>query len=106
MTIKSLNDEFRAGILTGDIGHNKVVLTRGVQVYDINEVLLLVANYTEFTNDNDPYQEHDMGDFKIDAKSIFWKIDYYDLTMTYLSEDPSDPTKTIRVLTIMLAEEL
>ena len=39
------------------------------------------------------------------AASIFWKIDYYDAACEFGSEDPADPTKTTRVLTIMLAEE-
>ena len=55
---------------------------------------------------NDPYNEHDFGAFSQEGVGkIFWKIDYYDAAMKYGSEDPADPTKTTRVLTIMLASE-
>jgi len=40
-----------------------------------------------------------------DGEKIFWKIDYYDRSLTKGSEDPSDSTRTTRVLTIMLASE-
>ena len=50
------------------------------------------------------------GSFEHDDHKIFWKIDYYDRASFGTghdmgSEDPSDPAKTLRVLTIMLASE-
>lgn len=60
---------------------------------------------TAFDADNDPYDEHDFGSFKIIDQRMFWKIDYYGETMDVGSNDPADPAQTTRVLTIMLAEE-
>jgi hypothetical protein len=65
-----------------------------------------VETFDRFTPDNDPHGEHDFGSFEIDgAGRVFWKIDYYDKALEYGSEDPSDPSQTTRVLTIMLATE-
>ena len=64
-----------------------------------------VATFSELTADNDPHGEHDFGSFEIAGRKFFWKIDAYDAKMEFGSEDPSDPVKTTRVLTIMLAEE-
>ena len=36
---------------------------------------------------------------------MFFKIDYYDKTLTYHSPDAADPNVTERVITIMLADE-
>jgi Protein of unknown function (DUF3768) len=63
-----------------------------------------------FTEDNDPHGEHDFGSLDYEGKRIFWKVDYYDRASFGTgrdmgSEDPSDPAKTLRVLTIMLASE-
>ena len=49
--------------------------------------------------------EHDFGKVTYDGIECFWKIDYYDTTLTHLSPDPSDPVVTERVLTIMLTSE-
>ncbi len=71
----------------------------------IRKILFAVKTYDAFTKDNDPYKEHNFGSDEIDGARIFWKIDYYDQTLSVHSPDPSDPTVTERVLTIMLAEE-
>jgi hypothetical protein len=64
-----------------------------------------VETFDNFTPDNDPHSERDFGAFEHNGEKSFWKIDYYDATLTYGSEDPSDPKQTVRVLTIMLASE-
>jgi hypothetical protein len=101
--IRVLNDNFRTTFIGG-----QVVMTAGVSELPIDvkaKALLTVKTFKEFTNDNDPHQEHDFGSFEIIDQKLFWKIDYYDPNCEYGSEDPSDPAKTTRVLTIMLAEE-
>ena len=50
-------------------------------------------------------KEHDFGAFEDEGDRFFWKIDYYDLTLTVGSADPADPAQTARVLTLMLADE-
>jgi hypothetical protein len=52
-----------------------------------------------------PYAEHDFGSFELADYKFFWKIDYYDLRCESGSVDPSDPKRTTRVLTVMLASE-
>jgi uncharacterized protein DUF3768 len=64
-----------------------------------------VRDFDTFTEENDPYGEHDFGALDFDGKRFFWKIDYYDTNLQYRSEDPADTEKTDRVLTIMLADE-
>jgi hypothetical protein len=49
--------------------------------------------------------EHDFGNFEVGAVTYFFKVDYYAPDMEGGSEDPADPEKTTRVLTIMRADE-
>jgi Protein of unknown function (DUF3768) len=101
--IRVLNDNFRTTFIGG-----QVVMTHGVSELPMDvkaEVLLAVRSFSNFTGDNDPYGEHDFGFFAVAGDTFYWKIDYYDLECRYGSENPADPEKTTRVLTIMLAAE-
>ena len=101
--IRALNDRLRKSLTGG-----RVVMTSGVSALpdDVRaRAIELTRTFGEFTPDNDPYNEHDFGSFEIDGQKFFFKHDYCDKSMRYGSEDPTDPEKTTRVLTIMLAEE-
>jgi hypothetical protein len=101
--IRALNDAFRRTFIGG-----KVMMTAGIAALpDAAQAAVLdeVRKFDAFTADNDPHGEHDFGSFEVDGRKIFWKIDYYDAAMEFGSEDPADPAKTTRVLTIMLASE-
>ncbi|MBT5303668.1 MAG: DUF3768 domain-containing protein [Candidatus Scalindua sp.] len=72
---------------------------------DQSQIREKVELFNDFSEGNDPYGEHDFGAIDHDGEKIYWKIDYYDPDMVHGSEDPSDPSQTARVLTIMLANE-
>ena len=115
--IAALNDLLRKGGFGGTVYFTSGVRERG-QAFAI-DALRAVREFADFTPDNDPYGEHDFGAVLVPEKlrrpvqaasagrlrKVFWKIDYYAPGLTQGSEDPSDPGKTARVLTIMLAEE-
>lgn len=103
--ISDLNDAFRKA---GPGVSGQWVMTRGVADLGPDFTLLAmraVREFDGFTADNDPYGEHDFGSLNVGGQHLFWKIDYYDPTMTYGSEDPAVPALTWRVLTLMLASE-
>ena len=84
------------------------MITCGVAALGPEAVARIVKTITvfdDFCHANDPYGEHDFGSFKADGAVIFFKIDYFDKALAYHSPDPSDPSVTERVITIMLAEE-
>ncbi len=101
--IRELNDAFRTTMSGG-----RVMMTAGVDALpsDVKAMVIRrVATFSDFTADNDPHSEHDFGSFALAGLKFFFKIDYFDAAMEFGSEDPADPAKTTRVLTIMLAEE-
>lgn len=86
----------------------QINITRGIaflEADDRAEIMDKVRTFDNFSEDNDPYGERDFGSFDHKGNKIFWKIEYYGLDMETGSENPADPSKTKRVLTIMLAEE-
>ena len=101
--IAALNDAFRSTFRGG-----QVVTTASVdELPDCVKAtaLQMVATFADFTDADDPHGEHDFGSFELVNRKFFWKIDYYDKELQYGSEDPADPDKTTRVLTLMLAED-
>jgi Protein of unknown function (DUF3768) len=101
--IRTLNDELRR-----NLPNCHAVITNGVAALGpeaVARIVKTIAVYDDFCHANDPYGEHDFGSFKADGVVIFFKIDYYDKALAAHSPDPSDPSVTERVITIMLAAE-
>jgi Protein of unknown function (DUF3768) len=101
--IRALNDELRQNFATGTALMTAGVAALGAEA--VARIVKTIAVYDDFCHANDPYEEHDFGSFEADGHKIFFKIDYYDKSRSCHSEDPSDPSVTERVITIMLAEE-
>ena len=101
--IRELNDQLRCKGIGG-----RIVITRGIEALGadgVRNVLSAVAGFDEFTEDNDPWGEHDCAVLTVNGRRVIFKIDYFDRDLRWHSPDASDPTVTERVLTIMLSEE-
>ena len=102
--IAKLNDLARTAMGVG----GRLIQTEGISGLDPadqSRIREKVETFDDFTWRNDPYGERDFGAFDYEGQRIFWKIDYYDSNLEFGSDHPEDPGKTVRVLTIMLAEE-
>jgi len=44
---------------------------------DLPLILTKVKEFSKFTEDNDPWREHDFGTFEFKGEKMFWKIDDY-----------------------------
>lgn len=101
--IRALNDRLRVQ------GRGGVILmTDGIAALGqdaVEKVFDAVRRFNRFDEGNDPHGEHDFGGLEVDGRSVFWKIDYYDRSRQAGSPDPADEKVTVRVLTVMLAEE-
>lgn len=101
--IRALNDQLRQ-----DFSRGRAVMTSGVAALGpaaVARIVKTVEVFDDFCHANDPHQEHDFGSFDADGHTIFFKIDYFDNGLSCHSPDPTDPSVTRRVITIMLASE-
>ena len=101
--IAQLNDVLRK---TGTGG--AVMVTQSVMRltgFDAAVLAVALADYDGFDTDNDPYGERDFGDLMLWGADLLFKIDYYDTTMEFGSDNPADPKVTTRVLTIMMTAD-
>lgn len=119
-TIRRLNDAARCRPGTASIA-NVTIGFQSLPDADRFAALAQIVSFTHFDGDNDPWGEHDFGviyrlasgtwtqvrpsDEKTIATTVFWKLDYYDNSLTFGSDAPWDAQRTKRVLTIMLASE-
>ena len=101
--IRELNDQLRCKAVGG-----RIVITRGIESLGTDgvlQVLAAVALFDNFTEDNDPWGEHDCAVLDVEGRRVIFKVDYYDRDLRWHSPDASDPAVTERVMTVMLAEE-
>jgi hypothetical protein len=112
--IARLNDDFRrqAGTAFSDrrSAPGRCFMTAGVMALGRQaqaEIFMRVREFSGFEPGNDPYCEHDFGVIVAPGgEQVFWKIDYFaDAAMEYGADDPGDPKRSFRVLTVMLAAE-
>jgi hypothetical protein len=112
-TVASLNDQLRAKL--DSAAPNIVVMTAGIlaevdadpQTAIAKQIELqgIIANYSDFSEGNNPHGERDFGIFDWQGIRCYWKIDYYDRQTEWGSPNPADPAVTCRVLTILRADE-
>lgn len=101
--IRALNDAFRTTFVGG-----VVCVAPGVEALDADtkrDLLAGVREFDRFEAANDPFEEHEFGELTVAGTSFFWKIDCYDRKCRRGSVDPTDPSVTTRVLTILRADE-
>jgi len=101
--IRALNDQLRRLQIGG-----RLMITVGVSAKGeafLTTALQLIATFDDFSEANDPYGEHDFGALTIGSERLFWKIDYYDQSLTSAAVDPARADGCVRVITVMLAEE-
>ncbi|WP_299654270.1 DUF3768 domain-containing protein [uncultured Jannaschia sp.] len=110
--IAEQNDAFRRHVCLGgpwpedmqplagrlDITDN--VLVRG-QLFT-NTCLRTTGFHNSFPKDADPNGIHAFGVFRICDVEVWWKLDCYDQAYERGADDPADPSRTARVLTILL----
>lgn len=108
--IRALNDRCRQGL----DHHARILITRAClaaftsgdgmanQIIAQAKLMAAVRRYRFAEADKD---EHDRGEIVIGGTTVRFRIDYYDLSLEWGSEDPANPAVTRRALTIMLPED-
>lgn len=103
-TIAKLNDRFRNGDKSlGEYRMSRQVLALPRKKQ--KELFQEIQDFSDFTSENNPKGEHDMGKVTMDGVEYIWKIDYLDISMIMLSDAPEDINKTTRVLLVIRADE-
>jgi hypothetical protein len=111
-TIAEHNDRFRNTWGADFTISGQIVMTQAVAALCpawMARMMQAIQHFDDFTEDNDPYGDHSFGSVEItigdDTKTIWFKIDLYDLNLEYGAEDPTDLDRTKRVMTILFPSD-
>ena len=105
LKIASLNDEVRRSF-NHTVGMYVTTRSFTAEPKAVQRILIKkIREFEDFDEANDPYHEHDTGIVTHLGRNAMFKIDYYDKNVEGGSPDPSDPTVTQRVMTVMLTHE-
>lgn len=116
LLIAEQNDAFRRALGFAILwrGHHlkgRAVVTPGFQAIPERtqtDLLNAVINFQDWTEENDPWEDHSFGRVEAHGTAIFWKIDLYDTDYTFgatMPECATDPEQVRRVLTLYLPSE-
>src|ERR1700730_7172860 len=92
--IRALNDELRQHLIGG-----LAVMTPGVAALGqeaVERICKTIATFDQFCHSKDNNDALDFGAFEVDGNKLFFKIDYFDRTLSHHSPDPADPSVTER----------
>ena len=106
-SIRLKNDAFRKAVFMGPQPDGKAFMTSTIgNLAEQTKAMLFfkIITFDGFTQDNDPYGEHDFGCVELDGiPKVYWSINYYeDASLTEIAEDPLN---AYRVLIVMFAKE-
>ncbi|MDY6807014.1 MAG: DUF3768 domain-containing protein [Cyanobacteriota bacterium] len=102
--IALLNDRFRKGDRSlGEYKLSRQILA--LPKHKQKQLFKDLHEFSDFNYENDPGGERKQGAIAMDGVTYIWKIDYLDLSMTMLSEDPSDANQTTRILSLIRKDE-
>ncbi len=114
VVIAAQNDAFRQlaclGIAPDRPIPGRMVVTRTLMAAGdgfVAEAVKATGEFDLFEPDNGPEGWHDFGSVTIRGETVFWKIDFYEAgsDFRYGAETPGNPATTMRVLTIMMAQD-
>lgn len=107
--IRELNDNCRQGLdRNARITITSTCLATFAPDGGVHEIIAqagIMKAVRQFRFAADANCEHDFGRIEVGDHVVLFKIDYYDLDLTFDSEDPANAGITRRVMTIMLPSD-
>lgn len=101
--IRQLNDQLRTLRGSGEI--HIVGALAEMDEETQKKVLTAIMTFAGFNDGDDPYGEHDFGAVTVAGERFMFKIDYYAPDLESGSDDPADPAKTVRVMSVFHASD-